>query len=556
MPTVALSPVFNWQNFTIGGLPLSSGLLYTYLAGTSTPAAVYTTSAGNVAHSNPIVLGPDGRASSEIWLVVGTAYNLVLKDSLGSLVPPNFDNIVGFEGAGTTDTLRADLASSAVGKGSKLVRFIQRLGSAVPQWVEDVLSEWVTVTNFGAYNDGTHISETTAAIAAAWAGAQTRGARLEFPAGTYAVSSLPNFAVFRARVVGRGRVDINYSGAGIGMDVDGGDSTSVVSDVDIRNLTINCTGAGTIGVRFRGLNHSTAKKIRSLNFPTRGFQTNGIVSCLFENLMCTANEPGQTTQTAIGLYCDVNGGGIQTSNCTWINLCMEGQSTAGIWLQEAIANTLLGGTSEGHTGSGEGLHVAIGSNDNSITGMDFESNGGNDITLLGERTVFNSIFSDGDISITGNGTAFRAGQLNNLTINSAADGTVLDSLSYTGTIVDNGTGTARYSVFQIGGGMVERDLPPYSIQTTASCPNATPTTGVTLPSTGAQNYMVSVIAVGAGASTDYNAYAIIAQNLASSDIRTQEDGALLAITLVGQVVKVEQTSGAGPINVLVRAIPM
>ena len=55
---VNLSPVAGagWQFFDNNGTPLSGGLIYTYLAGTSTPQATYTTSSGNVANSNPIVL--------------------------------------------------------------------------------------------------------------------------------------------------------------------------------------------------------------------------------------------------------------------------------------------------------------------------------------------------------------------------------------------------------------------------------------------------------------------------------------------------------------------
>ena len=95
MPAVNLSPLFNAsQEFTAGGLVLAGGLLTTYNAGTSTPLATYTTSIGNIANSNPIQLGPDGRPPGEIWLAVGLAYKFILTDSLG-LNPLSFDNIFG-----------------------------------------------------------------------------------------------------------------------------------------------------------------------------------------------------------------------------------------------------------------------------------------------------------------------------------------------------------------------------------------------------------------------------------------------------------------------------
>ncbi len=96
MPTVYLSPVFNaWQGLNASGQVLAGGLLYAYQAGTSTPEATYTTSAGSIANTNPIVLGSDGRPPSEIWLTAGQAYKFILQDSLGNPVGPTFDNVYG-----------------------------------------------------------------------------------------------------------------------------------------------------------------------------------------------------------------------------------------------------------------------------------------------------------------------------------------------------------------------------------------------------------------------------------------------------------------------------
>jgi hypothetical protein len=61
-----------WQFFDNNGVPLAGGLIYTYAAGTTTPQATYTTSAGTIAHTNPIVLNSAGRVpGGEIWLAVG-----------------------------------------------------------------------------------------------------------------------------------------------------------------------------------------------------------------------------------------------------------------------------------------------------------------------------------------------------------------------------------------------------------------------------------------------------------------------------------------------------
>lgn len=94
---VNLSPVGGVaaQFFNNDGIPLSGGLIYTYSAGTNTPATTYTTSQGNIAHSNPIVLDSAGRVpTGEIWLTDGINYKFVLKDSTGALLA-TYDNISG-----------------------------------------------------------------------------------------------------------------------------------------------------------------------------------------------------------------------------------------------------------------------------------------------------------------------------------------------------------------------------------------------------------------------------------------------------------------------------
>jgi hypothetical protein len=94
---VFLSPVGGVaaQFFTNTGAVLTGGKLYTYLAGTTTPAATYTTSAGTTARTNPVVLDSAGRVpgSGEIW-ILPIAYKFILKDSNDVLIA-TYDNISG-----------------------------------------------------------------------------------------------------------------------------------------------------------------------------------------------------------------------------------------------------------------------------------------------------------------------------------------------------------------------------------------------------------------------------------------------------------------------------
>ena len=89
-----LSPIFNDAQLDNNGLPLSGGKIYWYQAGTSTPAATYTTQAGTVAQSNPIILNTRGETANPIWLTAGQAYKAVLKDS-SDVTIRTVDNITG-----------------------------------------------------------------------------------------------------------------------------------------------------------------------------------------------------------------------------------------------------------------------------------------------------------------------------------------------------------------------------------------------------------------------------------------------------------------------------
>ena len=101
--SVFLSPVggAGAQFFDNNGDPLTGGKLYTYAAGTTTPQATYTSAAGSVFHTNPIVLDAAGRVpgSSEIWLQFAP-YKFVLKDS-NDVTLSTWDNVSGIGAAET-----------------------------------------------------------------------------------------------------------------------------------------------------------------------------------------------------------------------------------------------------------------------------------------------------------------------------------------------------------------------------------------------------------------------------------------------------------------------
>lgn len=73
------------------GEPLSGGKIYTYIAGTTTPKATYTTAAGNIQLSNPVILDSSGRAV----IFIEGSYKFVITDS-DDVTIRTVDNVTSF----------------------------------------------------------------------------------------------------------------------------------------------------------------------------------------------------------------------------------------------------------------------------------------------------------------------------------------------------------------------------------------------------------------------------------------------------------------------------
>ena len=175
-----------WQLFDNSGVPLSGGKLYTYAAGTTTPQVTYTTSAGNVANSNPIVLDSAGRTPAQIWLTANANYKFALFTSTDVPIWTN-DNIPGIGSfndlSNTTDPTLGDA----------LVGFRQsnasgNLSGAVGSTVHNKLQEIINVRDFGAV--GNNVTDDSAAFqAAVTALSSSRSGVINVPPGTYYIAT-------------------------------------------------------------------------------------------------------------------------------------------------------------------------------------------------------------------------------------------------------------------------------------------------------------------------------------------------------------------------------
>ena len=455
--SATLSPPPKLQFFTAGGIPLVGGHLYTYAAGTTTPLATYTDASGTTQNPVDIVLDARGEAPNGVWLN-GASYKFVLASADAPAVAIwTVDNIEAQEAINDLLAFEALLAGST---GSTLVGFTQT-GPGTTRTVQSKLSDSYSVADFGFSTSASAAANTTA-FATAW----NVSRQLTIPAGTYNVGALPNFAIRGARIQGIGRVVLNITGAGPGLVVDAGaaPSTTVVSDIVIDNLTINCTGAATIGVFIRGITHSQFNRLRPINFPAYAMLCNFMVSNSFYDFCYSGNESGITVPSVIGVGLGLRNAGEQCADCTWINLVVEGTSGNGLVLDETYENTFVGGTIEGcgyTTGYG-GILIGPNNTQNTFIGTALEANGiVADATTFhvknaGLRTSFINISADNTLSglvwmYGGNSAAFHGGQIHDLKIDAGVKNTVTYSLAYDGTITNAGTDTRHIQLYNITG---------------------------------------------------------------------------------------------------------
>jgi hypothetical protein len=99
------------------GNVLTGGKIFTYAAGTTTNQVTYTTSAGNIPHSNPIILDASGRVPSggEIWLTDGLSYKFILRDANDVLIA-TYDNVTGINSNFVAFTNQQEIQTATAGQ--------------------------------------------------------------------------------------------------------------------------------------------------------------------------------------------------------------------------------------------------------------------------------------------------------------------------------------------------------------------------------------------------------------------------------------------------------
>jgi hypothetical protein len=196
--------------------------------------------------------------------------------------------------------------------------------------------------------------------------------------------------------------------------------------------------------------------------------------------------------------------------------------------------------------------------------MEVNGIGYNDILDNGLSTAFNGCLSGGrtttKVTFAGTNAIVSGGTYNN--IYNTGTGTNFNNVTYAnngGVFSNTGTYTSSTRMYNNTIGTYDTDLNAFSIGPVvkAGVASGVATTMFALPTTGGTRfYQVLAYLPLNGDTTNYAAYALIAQDLTSSRIITQVDGARLTITLSGSNVQVTQTSGANQDYVTAIANPI
>lgn len=311
---VNLSPLAGagWQFFDNVGTPLAGGLVYTYTAGTTTPQATYTSSAGTIANANPIVLDSAGRTANEVWLTAGVSYKFVIKTSAAVTIG-TYDNIRGINdltgasfapaagstsittlGTITTGTWNATPIGVAYG-GTGLTSIPAR---SVP--VANVANTYTTVTPAAGQSVRINAGNT------AWEAFTP--ADSTSPTITNATLVTPTIATIKSAAVGVPSVFQDSAGTEIGKlcraSVTFNVNPTILSGFNVSSITLVSTGVYTVNFTIAFPN---ANYVAVANAGTTGFPPDT------EAWSCTIDASAKTT-TACKTYWIAPSFGAQTLN--------------------------------------------------------------------------------------------------------------------------------------------------------------------------------------------------------------------------------------------------
>ena len=266
-----------------------------------------------------------------------------------------------------------------------------------------------------------------------------------FPTGDYSYTESPNWAIGKSCIEFEGDVWFKKVGPGTGIVFDSG-ATGLTFDFRFgwgNRVNVDGDADSFGGVFVRSCHHcKIAVNVRGCGALFDAFSLEFSVLGEYDFVASTNQPDTFTTQPLRGLYATSRNAGETVSACTFYNIIIEGVSSNGIVLDDAIKNLFLCGTTEGN--GGDNLVCLPASRINTFQGIDLEVSGsGVGLRDGGRNNTFNDLFNDAEtiFESTAINPKIIGGQYDGITINAGASGTSLTDFSYgsvSGVIVDNG----------------------------------------------------------------------------------------------------------------------
>ncbi len=272
-----------------------------------------------------------------------------------------------------------------------------------------------------------------------------------FDEGTYIYSASPNWAIPKLVVSALGTVTFRNTGTGNCLIFD--DPTGTTFDITWcwdNPIFIEGDNNTGHGVYNRSVHHSKiAANIRGC-----GLNCHKVEFAVVNeyNITSSINEGSFYSATApAGISITERNPGEQASANIWYNPIIEGMRSVGIFVDKALNNKFIGGTSEGNAGNN--IECSVDSRNNSFEGIDLEVSGASQSFVdRGRWNKWLGVFCDQNSTIasTAIGTEVRGG-IHNAIINSG-DHTFIDRVSYGANgdeLTDTGTFTTITDAYDI-----------------------------------------------------------------------------------------------------------
>ncbi len=323
------------------------------------------------------------------------------------------------------------------------------------------------VKDFGAVGDG--VADDTVALQAARDHIASTGQQLIFPAGTYKYSVSPNWAIQDAQIVAQGEVRLICTGAGHAVVLDAGATASdLVYNVYFGRFIVAAATGGLDGVYVRSVHHSTIDvKVNGCGTNRAGLRVEFAVCTRFPAFTVSVNEgdmpPTGSTTPYYGMVLTQRLAGEAASYCVFDTPVIEGV-TEGIYLDYALGNLFLGGTSEGN--SSYGVFITPNASNTKMFATDFESNGAPDIYCQGYSNSFIECDTQTEVVFDPNArtNTLQGGNHSSITIAASAPRNMILNVRYNklnngAVLVDNGAETRLADNLNVGLGVMSDAVP-------------------------------------------------------------------------------------------------